>query len=99
MQLDAPGVQALPHAAVASGVSTITRARKILLTRDTTNSTLWDWAKRAYCTSVEWAIAGRIRTVSHSGFRVYRNATAPPYAEQWGFPAPGFSAFTDPLTR
>ena len=33
----------------------------------------------------EWARAGRIRTVSHSGLRVYQNATAPPYAEQWAF--------------
>jgi hypothetical protein len=57
-----------------------------------------DWAKRAYCTSVEWAIAGRIRTVSHSGLRVYQNAIRTPYAEQWAIPAPDFSAFTDPLT-
>src|SRR5665213_50451 len=37
---DPPGRQKLPHPEVVSGVSTITRAMKSLLKRDTTNSIL-----------------------------------------------------------
>ena len=76
---DPPGRQKLPHPEVVSGVSTITRAMKSLLKRDTTNSILGGTGKSVLTVRLlnkPKRVANR--SVSDSGLQRCQNAILHP---------------------